>query len=77
MSEKVTRNKASTAMSVVAVLVAVLTVSICSDFPIAPLIGSAVALAAAPDGKTNGKATGDKLSSLIKAAQAEGMLNLV
>ncbi|HTN71108.1 MAG TPA: extracellular solute-binding protein [Methylomirabilota bacterium] len=77
MSATATKNKASTAMSLVAVLLAVLTASIGSDFPIASLIGFDVALAAAPVGKTDGKTVSDKLPSLIKAAQAEGMLNLV
>lgn len=64
-------------MSLAAVFIVALSASLAGGFPIVSLAGSDIALAAAPGNKMDGKAAGDKLPVLIKAAQSEGMLNLV
>jgi len=63
-------------MSLVAVLIVALSASFAGGFTNVSLAGSDLVLAATPS-KTDGKAAGDKLPALIKAAQSEGMLNLV
>ena len=60
-------------MSLVVVLIVALSASFAGGFPIVSLVGSDIVLAATPS-KTD---AGDKLPALIKAAQSEGMLNLV
>ena len=58
-----------------AVVIAVLTASFAGYFPIVSLFGGFDMALAATSSKTDGKAAGDKLAPLIKAAQSEGMLN--
>src|SRR5262249_47675726 len=64
-------------MSLAGVFIVALSASLAGGFPIVSLAGSDIALAAAPCNKMDGKAAGDKLPVLIKAAQSEGMLKLV